>query len=281
MTTENINGIRGAQIIHLLSEHGSMSVRGLSAVLAPKIHPRRLRRALKRLGDSGMVEKRYDSMFRGAGVFYELSEEFRTPHATRRLELLHSETCAVWTERFKHMFPNALVLRDHQFGGRKDVERALIGGAGEHEILPDILILLPNKQGRHPTAVGIEIEQNHKSQSRLVQKLKKYARGSNLDGVVYLCPKGSIGRRVMTIFESRILARAHQIKHYGNHFLLFSEGISGDYEDAFDIQNVNGDVVSLSNWMRVLNQVPRESRRDSDFTQGASSGPPSWRLRKI
>lgn len=269
----NTNGIRGKQILRLLYEHGPMSVRGLSAVLEPKIHPRRLRRALQRLGNSGMIEKRFDSMFRGAGVFYDIAEEYKIPRSIRRPELLHSETCAVWAERLKRMFPNALIIRDYHLRGRKDAERALIAEGSELERLPDLLLLAPCEHSKYPVAVAFEIERTHKSASRLVEKLKKYARGSKLDGVVYLCPKGSIGRRVRTIFESRVLAKAHLIKQYGNHFLLFSEGISGDYNDSLTIQNVSGDDVSLQDWMQVLKRIPPHSRRDSSFTAGASSGP--------
>ena len=56
MSEQLLPGTRGVQILRLLSEHGPLSVRGLETILKPRIQRRRLRAALTRLRDRGVIK---------------------------------------------------------------------------------------------------------------------------------------------------------------------------------------------------------------------------------
>jgi hypothetical protein len=71
---------RGKQILGVLAEYGPLTVRGVEAILEPKMHRKQVRLALKRLHDRGYTRKRYDGIFRGAAIYHEITQN---PHGFR------------------------------------------------------------------------------------------------------------------------------------------------------------------------------------------------------
>ena len=122
---------RRKQILKLLALHEPLSVRGLSQMLEPHIEPRRLRDALSRLYRKKLITKRNDRVFGGAGTFYQTCRDKRAREEIsaltgidiktidrnhpRHTELLHWESCAVFATKLANIFPEAKILREHEF----------------------------------------------------------------------------------------------------------------------------------------------------------------------
>lgn len=249
----------------LLAEHGPMSTFGLLAVIHPTIQRKQLNKALKRLIDKKIVQKRFDKMFGDRGVFYELSEDYRHGHPGGRVEFLHNQASSLVIERYKRLFPDMEFVRDYRYEGHAGVRKTLLSDVKDRESIPDFMMITTSKTDSQPITIGVEIERFHKSRTRIVQKLNKLARGTKLDGLIYLCPGGSLSHRIELIFESRILQRADRISDYGQHFLLLSEDLDPPTYEIKAVRNTSDQLVSLEKWVQVLRETKLHSRRDSDF----------------
>ena len=103
---------RGLMILRLLKLHGPLSFRAIKSMMEPKMKNRRLHDSIARLKRKGFIDMRYERIFRGSGVFYQVTqdrskhkemaglmgcrpEELNQAHIQLR-ELLHSENCALW-----------------------------------------------------------------------------------------------------------------------------------------------------------------------------------------
>ena len=271
---------RAIQILGLLARHGPLSVRGLQTLLEPPIKRRRLREVLQRWRDKGILYQRYDRIFGDSAVYHGITQKpmgrslaaqvlaispdkLCQPHF-RHVELIHSEACAIWSERFRRLFPESLVLREHQFWDNPVVKRKLLLGEDTSDQLPDIIIMSAGQDGS-TVAAGVEIERSIKSEKRLVYKLRKYAVKTHLDGVIYLCDKKTIADRLKLVYTSKILESALRIKHYGLNFLLLSEGTLDAKTKEPVMYNAALQRISLRDWLRTLNENKIRSRRDAAF----------------
>ena len=188
---------RGVQILNLLKEFGPLSFRGIKQMLEPEIKDRRLHSALARFVQNKLIVKRFDKLFHGYGIFYQLSQcdasktklaqilncevkAISQPYFRSR-DLLHAEACALWQYKLAKALPHAVALRDYQFRGSPFINELLLSNHDDFEILPDIILQLGPQPGRVRINVAIEIERTLKAKRRLRDKLKKFADGTLLD----------------------------------------------------------------------------------------------------
>jgi hypothetical protein len=277
---------RGGQVLTVLADHGPLTIRGLETVLRPAIKRRALRAVLQRLQENGFLNRRYDRLFGGSAVHYQISRdprfwsyinqtigrkdtEFKQSYFSHR-ELRHSEACAVWAEEFKRWLPQALVLRDHQYCSDRKLLERLILSSESASTLPDILIFLPAKDETRRVVIGVEIERTRKTDKRLAQKLAKYAIRTRLDAVIYISETDRILDAIRAIYSSTLIKKALRISHYGHHFLMLSTGRKT--ADGSDLMMANAALgnMNFKDWAQHLVERSHHERRDKYFTAHAS-----------
>jgi len=279
---------RGPQILRILGKHGPLSVRGLSEVISPAIARRKLRESLKRLEAKGYVTKLNDKIFGGAGTFYRLTNdqlilkevtsylglaegEFDMP-GIRHLELLHAESCAVIAHRLQRQFPKELVLRDFHFSRHTEVQNILLASEEDYEKRPDMLLFCKSEDGLKEVVVAVEVERSQKSEKRLYEKLRKYAAGTTLDGVIYFCLDDSIANALRQVYCSKVLKQALRVNQYGDNFLLFGHSPSAHFHKLHDVANSAGKNVDVNMWITHLCSTSIHDRRDVSFNCPAPEG---------
>lgn len=272
---------RGPQILTLLTKHGPLSHRGLSQIIEPKINRVRLNEVLQRLIKKQFIVKRYDRVFRGAGVFYQINQNklfwpqiskkincspnFLSQIQFRPIEHHHSEACAIWATIFESMFENICVLRDFEIPSSPLAMRLLIQLENERDMLPDLLLLISNPSCDQIATVAVEIERYMKTDARTILKLKKFANESLLDGVIYFCDNDGISSRLSRLYNSNVRASANRINNYGEHFMLFKSSLDTGKINSITLQNAMNEDVLLTSWMSILASKKPHERHDVDF----------------
>jgi DNA-binding Lrp family transcriptional regulator len=278
-------GPRQIQILRALQDNGPLSLATLEKLLTPQISRRRLQDATKRMADQGLIVRRFDSLPSNVGHYYQLSgrqanreriaqilncdEGTLSIHPFRTQELQHTQCCAIWANRLQHLFPGAQILRDFDFKRHAIAGQYLLSSGEDFELRPDLLIVLPHADSKSQVVVAIEIERTRKSNKRLLQKLRSLCTRTRLDGVLYLCDKNTIETALRTIYCSNVVQKAHRIRHYGNNFLLLSDGTQTHSDPEPRVYNVSQNSVSLTSWMNLLLTTQPRERRDSAFDQAA------------
>lgn len=279
---------RGPQLLRILGSHGPLSIRGLSAIVSPPIARRKLRESLKRLEAKKYVTRLNDKVFGGSGIFYrlnndrlilkEITSELGLPEnefdmlGIRHPELLHTESCAVLAHRLQQQFPKALVIRDLYFSRYPEIQNILLASEDEYEKRPDILIFCKTSDGLKEIVVAVEIERTQKSEKRLYEKLKKYAVGTTLDGVIYFCLDDSIANTLRQIYQSQVLKQALRVNQYGDNFLLLGHNSSAQFHTLHDVTNSAGKNVAVDMWITHLCSTSIHDRRDVSFNCPAPEG---------
>ena len=278
---------RGVQILNLLKVHGPLSFRGIKQMLEPEIKDRRLHSALARFVKNKLITKRFEKLFRGYGIFYQLSqsEVSRTKLAQvlqcepkelaqpdfRSRDLLHAESCAVWLHQIKKVLPDSVAIRDYQFQGSHFASEILLADRNEFELLPDLLVRFEPSVGQSPVTVAVEIEKTVKAKRRLQDKLKKYADGTALDGVMYVCERPDIQSAVASAYKSSVSGKSRRIGHYGDFFLLFSDENNQPSKGDIKMSTTDDVSVSLLNWIAEMRNAALPHRRTKNFELRAVS----------
>jgi hypothetical protein len=278
---------RGIQILSLLKRHGPLSSRGLLQIVSPPIKERRLHASLARMQKIGLITKRMERVFRGSGIFYQISQksavsaaiaitlgceqsELKQPYFVSR-ELLHSESCAIWIEFLEQEFSEALVVRDFEFSRNPEVVEILYVEEDDFEFVPDILLIFPKTEESPKVAVGLEIERTRKTELRIKNKLKKYANETLLDGVIYLCESDDVSKEIRRIYRSSILGKTMRINHYGKNFLLTQDELLNGKKNRMKMLNLETQYIFLKDWICTLRKNDRADRRDENFRVRAAS----------
>ncbi len=279
---------RAKQILQLLKIHGPLSCKSLMQMIEPTIANRKLREALQRLRKRKLIEKRFERIFGGRGVFYNLAQsdesltelsnylgitvyELKQPHFSHRV-LIHSEYCALWTHVLSKMFPEAQIVRDFEFQNSSDAEKIMLASARELDLHPDLLLVFPKTDAQEEVAIAVEIERTPKTVKRLKHKLKKYANGTHVDGVIYLCDTEQIKNSIARVYESKSLQQSKRIGHYSENFLLFGNALSIHTEPFAEMFNSRFKTVFLPAWVSYLQETRFNSRRDSTAPAPAIKG---------
>jgi DNA-binding Lrp family transcriptional regulator len=269
---------RTRQILGLLKNHGPLSFRPLAKMIMPAIKDKKLHASLSRMTKAGLIEKRHERLFRGAGVFYQISQNLtdRKRAATilacsaddllqpefRYRELLHTQECAIWGHMFKQQYPSAQLIRDFEFINYEVARQYLSVTNNEPELNPDLLIILPASEYGFSIAIGVEIERTRKPHSKIVEKLNKYANETFVDGVIYVCSQNQIIETVRELYQRRIAPTNMRVKHYAKHFFMFSDAVDIHNSSIENVYNLDLKSSSLNKWITYLGATSFNFRRD-------------------
>ena len=278
---------RGLQILKLLKLHGPLSFRGLKFMIEPPIKDRRLHESLGKLLKNGFIRRRQERVFRGTGIFYQLTQEVKTREKVasvlmclpdtllqpffRSRELIHTEACAFLVYRLRKLFPDAVLVRDFEFYHNAFVHEILLTDRNDYELLPDVLMTFPGNEGLPQVSVAFEIERSRKAEKRVVAKLHKYANETALDGVVYLCESEDISEPVRQVFQSKTNPKSLRINHYGEYFFLFSNEPDKLFLGQTKMFNLTMVHISLEGWVTHLRSAALVNRRNKNFQVPAVS----------
>lgn len=280
--------MRSIQVLNLLKEHGPLTSRAISLLIKPAINSRQLKRLLARLQKNGFVIRRQGKVFAGRGSFYQINQDESVhgelskilncnPEALmqvgfRRREILHNDECALLSSSLKSVFPEAEIIREHDFKNHPLAGKVILESHNGLSIRPDLLLAFPKLEGADRVVIGFEIEKTAKSTKRIVRKLLKYTNKSHLAGIVYLCDSHHILSVVKSNYAQSVMAGASRIKQYGAHYLMFMPNVDKCFTGAQNVYNSDGNSISISNWITYLRNKPRVFRRDSEMKDMSTMG---------
>ncbi len=277
---------KGKAVLELLKVHGPLSIELIFRMLSPSMKKKKLRRCLASLRANGTIECRWVSQTK---IFYQLSQAL--PNRNRTAELLkcapdelhqptlsrqdwiHNEWSEYWIKLLCSLFPEADVIRERDISNSATAKRILLVNDFEFELLPDFMLLFPKSESGAPTAIAVEIERTRKSNSRIIQKLGKYANKTQIDGLIYVCDSGRLSETIRTLYSDKWSDNAFRIKHYSDSFFLFSDAINSCDEPLDRIFNAKAEKVSIVDWCGQLRKTKPTLRRNAHFAQGGDVAP--------
>jgi hypothetical protein len=106
----------------------------------------------------------------------------------------------------------------------------------------------------------------------MYRKLSKYASGTYLDGVVYICEFEEIWNHSLTVYRSQVLKKALRIGHYGENFFLISLDEDGPNALLGSFLTAGRRYIGLEDWVSELQDTPQAFRRDHRFEPPANGG---------
>lgn len=272
---------KSKDILLALKKYGVMNQKTLQQVVPSIKKERNFRVYLKRLCAKGLIVKRLDQLNGFTGVFYQINQkpkvreilahyldcqsndlrqrEFRTK------ELFHEQTAIKITHYLIEKYPEAIALRDFEFTRNIEAQKVIPNLTELDQPRPDVLLLLPDMSKNKIVSVAIEFERSPKEQNRLFKKLKFYAAGTHIDGVVYIATADRIIESLSSVYESRVLEKAVRIKHYGKNFLL--TGLwKNDVDKSFQtLRNQNANYYGLDHYIAKLRSTLARERSDDEF----------------
>ncbi len=270
MTTKKRAAPRCGEVVQLLTTHQALSSGTIRVLLNPPVSRRRTLDILATLTKDGTIFKRSFRMFGGHSVFYELSTPLRAQLNLPRVysaNLVHSDFCAVAHEILRRRFPSARFSREHAIGRDPELRRVMAYQFDAPDSLPDILMSVPTADASRPIHIAVEIERMAKSELRLLRKFSKYAMRTHLDAVIYLSEDPGLLKLLRRFYQSRIIKDARRIAHYPNNFMLTGACPTRRHFELTNLQNSEGKLVLLAEWIQKLAETPPLLRRDSAFAQ--------------
>ena len=286
-----IPNIRAKEIIRLLTLYGPLHLYTINQLIKPSINKKRLKDVLLRLIRRGFIKKRGEKMLDSKNIYYELSksrialellaefmemsiESLRQPHI-RTVELLHAQYCAIWADKLKRLYPDAVVVPDHKISCSMEAKELLQLSFEDKDVYPDLLLFFPQKDTNPSVGIAVEIERTRKSSKRLVKKISKYSNLTLLDGVLYVCEKSIIADVIMDIFKSKVLPRSYRIQHYEKNFFMFSYLMGMGKMPSDEMFNREGEDILLQDWIRYLRKTEHYDRDNNLLGTRADVAPPN------
>lgn len=279
---------RGPQILGLLYEHGPLTNWGIRELIKPDMDARRVRDAMARLLERGLVLRRFEALPKNMSYFYQISarEEHRKEIAeligveesklkdlrVRDQELYHSMDCAVWVESLKRMFPEGKVIRDFRLHSNPRWKEILLMDFDDFELKPDILLHLPKTAESPEVNIAFEIERSRKSPKRIERKLRKFAMATRIDGLIYATNDEGIQDLVRKIWLTKNSSDRLRIGHYDQNFLMFASNKPYWMNHDLFMFTAAQSARALGPWMSVLRKYERNDRRDKYFEPSAEVG---------
>lgn len=271
MTIENpaSSRKRGPQIIRLLNTHGPLNTAAIQSLLEPRIDRRRLNDAISRLVRRGIVVRRFQGLFQQShDQYYQLSARnehqaeigdvigvdpniFRMPRV-RNQDLFHSIGCAHLAESLAKAFPDGEVIREFHILEHPAGKKAhLTSLEGEKQLLPDMILSLPEDEKHRELNIAFEFERSKKATIRLGQKMHRYAAWTRIHGVVWMCEDNGIQRDLCRAWlrqEEKGFLRLSKLFDY---FQLFTTNPKIFHADDW-MFNARGIPTKLSHWIDIL-----------------------------
>lgn len=268
----------GIEILAALSKGSFFDIDTLQKMIEPTIQKKNLRQALGILRKKGLVDMLVGDH---RTFFYQLSQSDRVRNEVaskigvhsselvmplfRRQDRYHNQWCDYWAARLKDAFPDVEIVREHTIGGHQLAKELLLANDSNDDLLPDVLVVFPKTDTTERVAIAFEIERTRKSDKRILRKFKKYLNETRIDGLVYVCDSGRLSETIRTLYETKLLAKAHRVAHYKEHFFLLSSALSASPDPMATFQNVNRKPVSLVDWCNTLRSTKLRFRRETQF----------------
>jgi hypothetical protein len=178
---------------------------------------------------------------------------------------MHNQWCEYWALLIKRQFPQAEIVREHTINSHEIAKRILQLQQRDFDLMPDFLLIFPKTETNEATHIAFEIERTRKSDERILRKFKKYLNGTKTDGLIYICDSGRLSETIRLLYQTKLLASSHRVKHYGDHFFLFSDSLDGGGPSLPRLFNSNATTVSFHNWCGYLLSTKWTKRRDENF----------------
>ncbi len=268
------------QVLNLLKEHGPVSIDLLHRMTEPPSPKTNLRQSLAILKKKGLINSvSIDSH----NTFYHLSQAKADREAVaqvltveadslyqpllRKQEWIHNQWCEYWIHILTRMFPDTRIVREHSLQEHELAMRVLQLQERDFDLMPDFLLSFPKSETAQATHIAFEIERTRKSDQRLLAKFRKYLNRTRIDGLIYICDSGRLSETIRLLYETKLVAQAHRIKHYADHFFLFSDSFVGGGPDLNRLLNAKGQPVQLQHWCQLLRSTKWTQRRDAEFAR--------------
>lgn len=268
------------QVLNLLKEHGPVSIELLHRMTEPPAPKTNLRQSLSILKKKGLVSS---TSLDAQTTFYHLSQARSDRVATARLlqidsnsliqpllrkqDWIHNQWCEYWIHLMTRIFPDAAIVREQSIQEHDLAKRVLQLQERDFDLMPDFLLSFPKTETTEATHIAFEIERTRKSDKRLMQKFRKYLNRTRIDGLIYICDSGRLSETIRVLYETRLVAQAHRIKHYADHFFLFSDSVVGGGPSLDRLMNAQGQPVQIQHWCQLLRTTKWTQRRDAEFNR--------------
>jgi hypothetical protein len=268
------------QVLTLLKEHGPVSIELLHQMTEPPAEKKNLRQSLGLLKKKGLIES---VSFNPQTTFYHLAQSYPSRNETagilgleakelvqpllRKQDWIHNQWTEYWIHSIRRLFPEGEFVRENTIGSHEISNRVLQLQTRDFDLMPDFLLIFPKTETSEATYIAFEIERTRKSDQRIVRKFKKYLNGTKIDGLIYICDSGRLSETIRLLYQTKLVAQAHRVKHYGDHFFLFSDSLDGGGPKLNRLLNANGNPIQLKNWCKLLRSTKWTQRRDLAFTK--------------
>lgn len=270
----------GKQLLLLLKEHGPVSIELLHRMTEPPAEKKNLRQSLGILKKKGLIES---VSFDPQTTFYHLAQSQPSRNETagilnlnpnelvqpllRKQDWIHNQWTEYWIHSIKRLFPEGEFVRENTIGSSEISKRILQLQNRDFDLMPDFLMLFPKTESTDSTSIAFEIERTRKSDKRILRKFRKYLNGTKIDGLIYICDSGRLSETIRLLYQTKLLDQAHRVKHYGDHFFLFSDSLAGGGPQLNRLLNAKGAPVQFNNWCQLLRTTKWTQRRDLAFTK--------------
>jgi hypothetical protein len=268
------------QVLRLLKEHGPVSIDLLHRMTEPPAPKTNLRQSLSILKKKGLVNSvSIDSQ----KTFYHLSQakpdreavadminvnaETLSQPLLRKQDWMHNQWCEYWIHLLSKLFPEAAIIREQSIAEHDAAKGILQLQERDFDLMPDFLLSFPKTETAAATHIAFEIERTRKSNERLMRKFRKYLNRTKIDGLIYICDSGRLSETIRLLYETKLVAQAHRIKHYGDHFFLFSDSLAGGGPTLDRLMNAKSQPVEIQHWCRLLRETKWTQRRDAEFAR--------------
>lgn len=269
---------RGKEVLRLVKEHGPVSIDMIQKMLESEVSKKSLRKSLRILRGKNLIEsistnshstfyliaQGITSRSRSADLLECDPESIKSP-LLRRQDWMHNQWCEYWRLLIKRQFPMAEIVREQDIGSNDVAKHILQLQQRDFDLMPDFLLTFPKTASTEATHIAFEIERTRKSDERILRKFKKYLNGTKIDGLIYICDSGRLSETIRLLYQTKLLSQAHRVKHYGDHFFLFSDSLDGGGPSLPRLFNSNATTVSFHNWCGQLLSTKWTKRRDENF----------------
>lgn len=277
-TTSAATRFRAPEILSVFKDHGQLTARTLNKMISPQMSHKKLVRALDRLLDKGVIDKR-GSDFPRPYYFLSQAAPARTECASilncepdqliqpllKRKDWYHQELCEYWIFQLKKLFPQAEVVRDREILKHEMASNIMFTDRDGFDLFPDFLLIFPRVRREETVAVAVEIERTRKSNERLMRKLRSYMNATRVDGLLYVCDSGRLSDTIRMLYEKQTERKAIRSSHYSEYYFLFSDSIDTAVNPLERIFSANGKRVNLDEWIIPLLDNKWTLRRPAMF----------------
>jgi DNA-binding HxlR family transcriptional regulator len=274
---------RAPEILSVLKDHGQLTPSTLNKMISPRMSSKKLSRALERLREKGLIEKRggefrkpYYFLSQAPGARIAVSRLLRChpdeliQPLLKRKDWYHQELCEYWIFTLKRIFPNAEFVRDRKILSHELASSLMLADRDGYDLFPDFLMIFEKEEGRQTVGVAVEIERTRKSNDRLMRKLKSYMCETRIDGLLYVCDSGRLSDTIRVLYAKTLEGRWIRGGHYGDFYFLFSDSIETHEEPLSRIFNARGEQLNLSDWIMPMLSTKWTLRRNEMFARRGS-----------